>query len=93
VPSGRAPRAPDEEALERIGRQEFWELIARQLTGPAERTVVYDTFVMGMKPGDILTRHGSLFASISEVYNVKRNVLGRLSRNHELRCLAGLQPP
>ena len=34
---------------------------------------------------DIYNNHQNLFASINDVYNVKRNVLGRLSRNAELR--------
>jgi hypothetical protein len=80
----------DEEVLDRIGRQEFWQFIDAQLSGAAERAEVYDSFVMGMKPSDILDRHELLFASISDFYNVKRNVLGRLSRNHHLRRLAGL---
>jgi hypothetical protein len=82
--------SPDEEALDRIGREEFWRFIDSQLTGEAERAVLYDSYVMGLKPGDILNRHRGLFASISDVYNVKRNVLGRLSRNNALRQLAGL---
>ena len=38
-----------------------------------------------MKPGDIYSSHQELFQNINDVYNVKRNVLGRLSRNAELR--------
>jgi hypothetical protein len=38
-----------------------------------------------MKPGDIYERRRDLFSSVKDVYNVKRNVLGRLSRNSELR--------
>lgn len=83
-------QAPDEEALDRISRHEFWHLIDAQLTGAAERVVVYDSFVMGMKPSDILSRHTALFATIGDVYNVKRNVIGRLSRNDDLRRLVGM---
>jgi hypothetical protein len=91
IPYGHAGYvAPDEEALDRISRQEFWRFIDTQLSGAAERAVVYDSFVMDMKPGDILGRHHDLFASIGDVYNVKRNVLGRLSRSQDLRCLMGL---
>lgn len=82
--------APDELALDRISRREFWQFIDTQLSGAAERAVVYDSFVMGLKPSDILSRHAALFTTISDVYNVKRNVIGRLSRNSDLRVLAGL---
>lgn len=90
ITPGRAPQtAPDEEAIERVHRKEFWEYINTQLNDAAERAVVFSSFVMGMKPGDIFAQHPDLFACISDVYNVKRNVLGRLSRNHELRHMIG----
>ena len=73
--------------MERVNREEFWNYINTQLNDEAERVVVYNSFVMGMKPGDIYTGRPDLFGGISDVYNVKRNVLGRLSRNQELRRL------
>jgi hypothetical protein len=91
IPQGHgASVTPDEEAMDRISRQEFWRFIDAHLCGEAERVVVYDSFVMGMKPGDIFGRHNHLFDSIGDVYNVKRNVLGRLGRNRDLRRMAGL---
>jgi DNA-directed RNA polymerase specialized sigma24 family protein len=88
LPHGQRPlAAPDEEAMERVSREEFWALIGAQLHDEAERVVVHDSYVLGMKPGDICERRPDLFASVHDVYNVKRNVLGRLSRNQELRRL------
>jgi hypothetical protein len=88
LPFGRTPQAsPDEEAMDRVSRQEFWNFINAQLHNEAERVVVFSSFVMGLKPGDIYERRKDLFASVNDVYNVKRNVLGRLSRNQELRRL------
>ena len=78
---------PDVEAVARISREEFWKYIDSQLHTDAERMVVFETFIMGMKPGDILNNHPHLFTSINDVYNVKRNVIGRLGRNRELRRL------
>ena len=86
IPFDRSARtSPDEEAMERVNRQEFWSYISSQLNDEAERVVVFDFFVMGMKPGDIYDHRQDLFSSVKDVYNVKRNVLGRLSRNSELR--------
>ena len=91
IPLSRAPQtSPDEEAMERVSRQEFWNYINIQLNDEAERVVVFNTFVVGMKPGDIYNHRQDLFASVNDVYNVKRNVLGRLSRNQELRRMLGL---
>jgi len=88
LPDDCAPHiSPDEVAIERVNRQEFWSYIDSLLSDEAERAVVFDFFVLGMKPGDIYDRRKDLFSSVKDVYNVKRNVLGRLSRNSELRRL------
>lgn len=77
--------APDEEAMSRVHREEFWNFINQLLNDESERVVVYYSFVLGMRPGDIYERRKDLFTCINDVYNVKRNVIGRLSRNQSLR--------
>lgn len=77
--------SPDEEAMSRVNRAEFWHYINAQMNNEAERVVILNSFVLGMKPGDIYSNRPDLFENVNEVYNVKRNVLGRLSRNQELR--------
>jgi DNA-directed RNA polymerase specialized sigma24 family protein len=86
LPPGQVPQiSPDEQALEQVGRWEFWSYIDAQLNGDAERAVVLGSFVLGMKPGEIRDERPDLFESVNDVYNIKRNVLSRLSRNPELR--------
>jgi hypothetical protein len=86
MPGGHVSQiSPDEEAMKRVDCEEFWSYINAQLNSEAERVVVFRSFVLGMKPGDIYLMRQDLFQSITDVYNVKRNVLGRLSRNPELR--------
>lgn len=86
IPFGHITQtSPDEEAMERVNREEFWAYINTQLNDEAERVVVFSSYVMGMKPGDIFEERPDLFSCVNDVYNVKRNVLGRLSRNQELR--------
>lgn len=82
--------APDEEAIDRVSREEFWYSINALLAGDAERCVIYHSFIMERKPGEIYEMRRDLFESVTEVYNVKRNILGRLSRNRELRRMAGM---
>jgi DNA-directed RNA polymerase specialized sigma24 family protein len=77
--------APDEEAMSRVDREEFWRFIDGQLNGEVERVVVYCSFVLGLTPRAIFARRNDLFSSVNDVYNVKRNVLGRLSRNPQLK--------
>jgi hypothetical protein len=88
IPTGQTFRlSPDEEATERVVCEEFWVYINSQLNSEAERVVIFRSFVLGMKPFDIYHEHHDLFQNVNDVYNVKRNVLGRLSRNPELRRL------
>ena len=86
IPFGHAAQtSPDEEAMKRVNCEEFWSYVATQLNSEAERVVVFRSFVLGMKPGDIYNDYQHLFQNVNDVYNVKRNVLGRLSRDPELR--------
>jgi DNA-directed RNA polymerase specialized sigma24 family protein len=77
--------SPDEEAVGRVYREEFWQLIDAQLNGEMERVVVYCSFILGLTPRAIFAKRSDLFNSVNDVYNVKRNVLGRLGRNTQLR--------
>jgi DNA-directed RNA polymerase specialized sigma24 family protein len=85
TPSHGPQTSPDEEAVSRVDREEFWRFINEQLNGEVERVVVYCSFVLGLTPRAIYAKRAELFASVNDVYNVKRNVLGRLSRNQQLR--------
>jgi hypothetical protein len=71
--------------MEHIEREEFWGYITTLLHSETERVVVFDSFVMGMKPVDIFNNRRDLFESINDVYRVKRDVLGRLSHDMQLR--------
>lgn len=89
LPLGQQPQvSPDEQALDRVQRAEFWHTINALLNDDAERAVVIGSFVLGLKPGEIYNNRPDLFESVGDVYNVKRNVLSRLSRNADLRRLA-----
>ena len=86
LPADQTPRASaDDQAIDRVSRAEFWRYIDTQLNCDAERAVVLGSFVLGMKPGEICEQRPDLFANVGDVYNIKRNVLSRLSRNLELR--------
>jgi hypothetical protein len=90
LPISQTPQvSPDEQALDRVSRSEFWCQVEAQLNGEAERLVVVASFVLGLKPGEIYDGRPELFTGVNEVYNIKRNVLTRLARHTELRCMLG----
>lgn len=77
----------DEEATERVSREEFWKLVDGMLQNETERIVVRSSFILGMKPAEIFARHSGCFASIEEVYTLKRALLARMRKSPELRGL------
>jgi len=79
--------SPDEEVIGDMDREEFWRYVATRLNSQAERAVVFDSFIEGMKPREIYDARRDLFANVNEVYLAKRNVLDRLRRDLGLRRL------
>lgn len=77
----------EEQTVEQVQRQAFWRLIDQRLGDERERTVLYGSFVLGLKPRELQARFQNQFASVNEVYRLKQNVLERLRRDAELRQL------
>jgi DNA-directed RNA polymerase specialized sigma24 family protein len=80
-------QAPDEEVLQQFTCEQLWQYVATQLNNEAERVIIYDSFVNGMKPSAIYSARRDLFANVKEIYILKRNLLERLSRDPGLRGL------
>jgi DNA-directed RNA polymerase specialized sigma24 family protein len=72
---------PEDVAMDRLSRVEFWRLIGSRLNNEAERVVLFKSFLHGLRPADIFAEHPQLFRSIGDVYNIKRTVLQRLGRD------------
>ncbi len=83
TPSG-AP-LPEEEVLDRVAQTELWQQLTQRLKDDKERQVVYCTFVLALKPGDIYEQHRQTFASVNEVYRIKENLIARLRRDADLQ--------
>jgi DNA-directed RNA polymerase specialized sigma24 family protein len=90
LPPARCPTVPDSAsaAADRLEGQELWASILRLVTDDSERLVVYLSFAHDLKPGQIYERHPRRYASVADVYRVKRNVLDRLRRCPHLKRLA-----
>ncbi len=87
---GEVPQAhdPEAEALERLHRQELWNLVQSLLRDDRERVLVYESFVLGTPPQELQRRRPDLFTTVEEVYLAKRNLLGRLRRHPRVRALS-----
>ena len=71
----------DDSSSDRPERQEFWLAVIRMLSSEAERVVVLRSFVLNQRPSEIYAQRPDLFASLDDVYSIKRNVLARLRRS------------
>lgn len=90
LPVDRADAIADaeEEAIDRVSCADLWRAIEQKLADEAERAVVYGSFVLDMKPAEILHRHRDLLSSVADVYRIKRNVLQRLRRSPAILAFA-----
>ena len=73
-------------ALGELAGEQLWEVIKRELQDEAEEKVVFLSFARDLKPAEIAERYPNLFAGVSDVYRVKRNVIERLRRSAEIRA-------
>ena len=64
--------------FDRLGSRDLWQTILETLSDRDERLVIYLSFVQGMKPAEIATSRAGDFASIADVYRIKRNAIERL---------------
>lgn len=76
---------PDKGGQSRPEREEFWRWLSDRLKNEKEKTIVYGSFVLALKPREVYAQYGDVFDSIEEVRRVKENVIARLRRDPELR--------
>ena len=79
----------EDQTLDRLHREAFWQEIDARMRTEKERRVVYGSFVLALKPRELYTQCQDVFSDVKEVYRVKENVLARLRRDAELRELLG----
>lgn len=87
VPETTPDRTDTEHAVVgQLAHEQLWDTISRELQDEAEQQVIYLSFVRDMKPADIAERYPRLFATVADVYRIKRNVIERLRRSPEIRA-------
>lgn len=82
-----APGDIEEDTIARVDRSRFWRLIEERLNNEKERAVIYASFVLGMKPAELMEAQPQMFEDIKDVYRTKQNVLERLRRDQDLVSL------
>lgn len=82
-------RRPEQMLMEKMWQEKLWQLVDRCCHDERERVLARLSFVSDLKPSEILERHPDLFASIAEIYAMRRNLKNRLERDKELQELWG----
>jgi DNA-directed RNA polymerase specialized sigma24 family protein len=67
--------------------RELWQAIDAELLDDRERVIARLSFVAGLTPREILARHADRFASVTDIYRLKRNVVERLRRSPAIKRL------
>lgn len=76
---------PEAEAIERLQNIELWQWIAGRLQDDRQRLLLYASFVLAMKPAEVLEKYPQQFSEIGEVYSAKENLMARLRQDEELQ--------
>jgi len=74
----------EEHVFDQAHAQQLWQLCSHIIEDEREYDVLYKSFVLDMKPREILQHFPGIYADIKEIYRVKENVLQRLRRSEEL---------
>ncbi len=72
-------------AIGQLAGGDLWAVIVAEMQDDAERGVAYCCFVLDLKPREVRERHPQLYATVDDVYRIKRNLLDRLRRNAQIR--------
>lgn len=78
---------PEDLLMAQWAREELWRCAIEVAATPQERAILIDSFVFELPPRAIHARHPRLFASVDDVYAIKRNLLNRLQRSRAIRDL------
>jgi hypothetical protein len=81
-----APNNSERSALGKLAGEQLWQAILHELQDEPEQVVAYLSFARDLKPAEIYDRHPRLYASVADVYRIKRNVIERLRRSADVRA-------
>lgn len=78
---------PEAAIVSRLTQRDLWQVIMDAAQHEEERLVARHCLVLHLKPSEVYERHPDRFASVRDVYRVKRNLTDRLRRNPDIRQL------
>ena len=71
-------------SISQIESDELWKFLLARLKSEKEQRLIYGSFVLALKPRELLDEYPQTFDDIKEIYRIKENVLARLRRDADL---------
>ncbi len=71
-------------SMKNIESEELWDWLLARLKSEKEQRLIYGSFVLALKPRELLEEFPNTFDDIKEIYRIKENVLARFRRDPEL---------
>ncbi len=87
VPKASITTDPDLALFYQLDRMALWDLVNSFVCSEQERVVLIERYVLDLPPRRIHARHPTLFADVTEIYTLVRNLCCRLRHHDELRQL------
>jgi DNA-directed RNA polymerase specialized sigma24 family protein len=78
---------PELALLDQLDRMALWGLVNSLVGTEQERVILIERYVLDLPPRRILARHPTLFADVTAIYTLVRNLCCRLRHHHGLRQL------
>jgi hypothetical protein len=89
--AAEASEEPDtaDTVVDTLAGGDLWAAIQAEMQDDGERHVAYCCFALDLKPREIYERRPDLFATVDDIYRIKRNLLDRLRRSPKIRAFLG----
>lgn len=71
--------------LKKIDHEDLWRIVGRHAQTKRDQIILAESFIFGLSPNAILTRHPELFENIATLYQTKRNLLDRIRNDATIR--------
>ncbi len=76
-----------------VGAEQLWAVVLSNVDNPIQERLAWESLVMGMTPREVLAAHPDEWQSISQVYEAKAALLGRLRTNPNILEFRPRRPP
>lgn len=86
IPDSHNPGV-EHRAFEQVQQERLWKYLHDTAKDEQERVCMRASFMLGLKPGQILEHFPQAFSTVDEIYLIKQNVIARIRRDPTFETL------